>query len=139
MQKGSQIMNVLQTQFEEITTLIRQTRYEALKTVNSQLIQLYWQVGCYIHERTTKDNWGKSVVTQLAQFIAAKEPQTKGFSDKNLWRMKQFYEAYQGNLTQLDWVAQVPWTHNLLIFSKSKTIAAFSFANTFKIIVCVAL
>ena len=122
MQKGSQIMNVLQTQFEEITTLIQQTRYEALKTVNSQLIQLYWQVGCYIHERTTKDNWGKSVVTQLAQFIAAKEPQTKGFSDKNLWRMKQFYEAYQGNLTHLDWVAQVPWTHNLLIFSKSKTI-----------------
>jgi hypothetical protein len=33
-------------------------------------------------------------VAELASFITQNDPTIKGFSDKNLWRMKQFYETY---------------------------------------------
>ncbi len=61
------------------------------------------------------------MVTELAIYIAHADPTIKGFSDKNLWRMKQFYEAYQGD-QQLSALARVlPWTHNTTIFSRCKS------------------
>jgi predicted nuclease of restriction endonuclease-like (RecB) superfamily len=115
------MVNDLQIHFSEVTQMIRQARYEALKKVNTELINLYWRVGQYISERTVKDNWGKSVVVQLAAFIAINEPNTRGFSDKNLWRMKQFFEEYQHKTEFHGLIQQVSWTSNLLIFSKSKS------------------
>jgi hypothetical protein len=38
---------------------------------------------------------GRLCVTELANFIQKHEPEIKGFSDKNIWRMKQFYESYK--------------------------------------------
>jgi predicted nuclease of restriction endonuclease-like (RecB) superfamily len=115
------MVNDLQIHFSEVTQMIRQARYEALKKVNTELINLYWRVGQYISERTVKDNWGKSVVVQLAAFIAINEPNTRGFSDKNLWRMKQFFEEYQHKTEFHALIQQVSWSNNLLIFSKSKS------------------
>ncbi len=42
-------------------------------------------------------DWGKSVVEVLAKYLKEKEPNLKGFSNKNLWRMKQFYETYKNS------------------------------------------
>jgi hypothetical protein len=41
--------------------------------------------------------WGKSVVKELANYIQSTEADLKGFSDKNLWRMKQFFETYKNS------------------------------------------
>ena len=81
----------IQKQFTEIITLIRQARFEAFKLVNTTLIDLYWNIGCYISQRTESEGWGKSTVQQLAGCIQKQEPGLRGFSDKNLWRMKHFY------------------------------------------------
>ena len=83
--------------FNEILKTIQTSKQKALQQVNSTLIELYWNVGQYISTKTLKENWGKSVVEDLAKYIKKKEPTIKGFSDKNLWRMKQFYEAYNHN------------------------------------------
>ncbi len=115
------MVNNLQTHFSEVTQIIRQARYDALKKVNTELINLHWRIGQYISERTATDNWGKSVVVQLAAFIAVNEPNTRGFSDKNLWRMKQFFEEYHNKTAFHTLIQQVSWTHNLLIFSKAKS------------------
>lgn len=114
-------MNNLQVHFSEITKLIQQARYEALKKVNTDLIHLYWRIGHYITERTIVDKWGKSVVIKLAAFINQNEPNAKGFEARNLWRMKQFYEAYAENPTLIALSRQVSWTHNLIILSKAKS------------------
>jgi predicted nuclease of restriction endonuclease-like (RecB) superfamily len=111
----------LQIHFSEITQLIRKARYEALKKVNTDLISLYWHIGQYINERTIKDNWGKSIVKELAAFIAVNEPNTRGFSDKNLWRMKQFFETYQDKKEFQGLIHQISWSNNLHIFSKTKS------------------
>jgi predicted nuclease of restriction endonuclease-like (RecB) superfamily len=110
-----------QQHFSEITQLIQNARYKTLQTVNAALIELYWQIGKTICNRIASDGWGKAVVKVLADYIAQHEPDAQGFSDKNLWRMKQFYESYQDKPDLQPLTRQVSWTHNLLIFSKTKS------------------
>nr|WP_244095070.1 DUF1016 N-terminal domain-containing protein [Pedobacter alluvionis] len=59
---------MLETQFADIVSLIKNARAVALKTVNSTLINLYWNIGEYIHNRVKNAEWGQSVVKQLAEF-----------------------------------------------------------------------
>lgn len=108
-------------QFSEIVQLIRQSRNNALKAINTELINLYWNIGAYIAKQIDNANWGQSVVKELADFIAHKEPELKGFSDKNLWRMKQFYEAYKDFPKLSPLVREISWTNNLIILSRTKT------------------
>lgn len=107
--------------FTDIINLIKQARYNALKAVNAELINLYWNVGEYISKRVESSEWGQSVVKELAVHIKRNEPDIKGFSDKNLWRMKQFYEAYKDFLKLSTLLREISWSHNLTIFSRCKT------------------
>jgi len=65
--------------------------------VNAELVNLYWQVGAYMSKKVACADWGRGIVTELAEYISTTEISVKGFSDKNLWRMKQFYETYVGS------------------------------------------
>ena len=112
-------MNI-QKQFNEIILLIKEARYKAFRAINQELIDLYWEIGKYITERTQIEGWGKSTVEQLAQFIQSQEPDLKGFSDKNLWRMKQFYETYKDNEKLSSLLRELTWSHNLAIIAKCK-------------------
>jgi predicted nuclease of restriction endonuclease-like (RecB) superfamily len=113
---------MLENQFTDIIQLIKRSRVHAIKVVNIELINLYWNIGEYIHNRVESAEWGQSVVKELAQYLQRNEPELKGFSDKNLWRMKQFYEVYKAfpNLSAL--LREISWTNNLIILSRAKTI-----------------
>jgi len=115
-------MNPTPTQnFNEILNTIQTLKAKALQQVNSTLIELYWEIGKYISTKTIKENWGKSVVAELAEYIKENEPTIKGFSDKNLWRMKQFYEIYKDNEKLSALLREISWTNNLMIISSAKT------------------
>jgi len=115
-------MNLQRTDnFNEILSTIQNSKQKALQQVNSTLIELYWNIGKYISTKTIKENWGKSVVKELANYIEQKEPTLKGFSDKNLWRMKQFYETYHKNEKLSALLRELSWTNNLKILSASKS------------------
>lgn len=85
----------MDNRFADIIQLIKQARVNALRAVNTELISLYWSNGEFISKKIELSEWGESVVTELAKFIQTNEPEIKGFSDKNIWRMKQFYETYK--------------------------------------------
>lgn len=102
--------------FGEVIKLIQKARNNAYKAVNKELINLYWEIGKYIAERSQKEGWGKSTVTQLAKYIQTHEPNSKGFSDKNLWRMKQFFEIYADTPKLATLWRELSWSHNRLIF-----------------------
>ncbi len=85
----------MDNRFADIIQLIKQSRSNAIKAVNAELINLYWNIGEYINKKIEQSGWGDSVVKELANFIQTNEPEIKGFSDKNIWRMKQFYETYK--------------------------------------------
>lgn len=111
----------LQTQFSQVTTLIQQARQRAFQAVNSELVTLYWAIGEYVHQQVASKAWGKAVVTQLAGFIRQSEPNVKGFSAQNLWRMKQFYETYKDFPKLSALLREITWTNHTLIFSAAKS------------------
>lgn len=115
------LMNRLDKQFSEVILLIRSSRANVFRVVNSELINLYWNVGEYIFSKVNQSQWGQAVVKELAGFIQENEPELKGFSDKNLWRMKQFYEAYKDFPKLSTLLREISWSHNLAIFSRCKS------------------
>jgi predicted nuclease of restriction endonuclease-like (RecB) superfamily len=117
----------MDNRFTDIIQLIKQSRTNAIRAVNAELINLYWNIGEYISKKIEQSQWGDSVVTELANFIQTYEPEIKGFSDKNIWRMKQFYETYKDFPKLSPLVREISWTNNLLIFSRCKTIEEMEF------------
>src|ERR1700722_1558114 len=113
---------MMETQFTDIIRLIKQARFVAIKAVNTELINLYWSIGEYIGKRVESAEWGQSVVRELAIYIQENEPDLKGFSDKNLWRMKQFYDAYRDFPKLSAVLREISWTNNCTILSRAKTI-----------------
>ncbi len=108
--------------FSEVLQHIQQARHKIFSQANTALIDLYWQIGLTISHKVQSQAWGKGVVTELAQYIAQNAPDVKGFSDKNLWRMKQFYETYQADEKLATLCRELPWTHNTIIFSRCKSV-----------------
>jgi predicted nuclease of restriction endonuclease-like (RecB) superfamily len=108
--------------FAVVIKLIKQSQSKAIKAVNAELIDLYWNVGKFISKKLEKSEWGDSVVSELADYIKKNEPAVKGFSDKNIWRMKQFYETYKNFPKLSTMLREISWSHNLAIFSRCKTV-----------------
>ncbi|MFN6469511.1 MAG: YhcG family protein [Nostoc sp. SerVER01] len=104
----------------EIKQRIRSAQYEALRAVNRQMINLYWDIGQMIVTQQQGASWGKSIVEQLAKDLQAEFPGISGFSAANLWRMRLFYESYVNNEKLAPLVREIGWTHNLVILEKCK-------------------
>ncbi len=111
----------LEKQFTEIHQLINEAKTKAFRAVNTELINLYWEIGKYISNKIVNQEWGKGVVKNLSDYLNKTEPDLKGFSSQNLWRMKQFYEAYHSNPKLSPLVREISWTNNMIILSKTKT------------------
>ena len=107
--------------FSEVLDLIQQAQARALRSVNRELIELYWQIGEYLHVKTEQDGWGRSTVRELAAWLAQESPSVRGFSAQNLWRMKQFYETYSPNPKLAPLVRELGWTHNLIILGHARS------------------
>lgn len=108
--------------FTDIIQIIKQSRANAIRAVNAELINLYWNIGEFISKKIENSEWGDAVVKELANYIHQNEPEIKGFSDKNIWRMKQFYETYKDFPKLSTAVREISWSHNLAIFSRCKTV-----------------
>jgi predicted nuclease of restriction endonuclease-like (RecB) superfamily len=104
----------------EVKQRIRDRQMRALRSVNHELLELYWDIGELIHCKQEELGWGKSVVEMLARDLQAVFPGRNGFSAKNLWLMRQFYVEYveKPNLRPL--VGEISWTKNQLIFGHCK-------------------
>lgn len=112
---------VSEESFSEVVELIRSARGRALQAVNTELIDLYWHIGEHLHQRIQNDGWGKGTILRLSAFIARNEPSLRGFSAQNLWRMRNFFHTYQNDKKLSPLVRVLPWTHNMIILSQSKS------------------
>ena len=112
----------IEKHFSEIVQLIRKAKNNALKSVNKELINLYWQVGEYINAKVESAIWGAGFVKNLGAYLKDKEPDLKGFSAQNLWRMKQFYETYRDYEKLSTLLRELPWSSHLHILAKTKSI-----------------
>ncbi|WP_143304599.1 PDDEXK nuclease domain-containing protein [Chitinophaga vietnamensis] len=84
--------------FQELFTHIQQTQHNVYKSINVELINLYWQVGEYINKKIAQACWGEKTVKELADYIAKKNARLKGFNVRGLYRMRLFYQTYTNEL-----------------------------------------
>jgi predicted nuclease of restriction endonuclease-like (RecB) superfamily len=99
---------------------IRDRQLQAMRSVNRELVGLYWDIGELIHQKQAVLGWGKSVVETLARDLQAEFPGRNGFSAQNLWFMRQFYGEYVGKPNLQPLVREISWTKNLIVFSRCK-------------------
>lgn len=110
---------------QAIKSQVVQSRIGAARAVNRSLIGLYWALGQLIVERQEALGWGKAVVERLSVDLKAEFPEMTGFSPRNLWFIKQFYETYANAPEFLKQaVSEIPWGHNILIMQRIKDEAA---------------
>ena len=116
---------------EWVTTLkakIRSARNKLAFSINSQLLELYWEIGRDIAEKQQKSGWGSGFIEQIAVELKHDFPEIKGFSRRNIYAILQWYKFY-GEKYQFvpHVVAQMPWGHNRLIITKIKNIEEAEF------------
>ncbi len=81
----------------ELKARILSARVSAARSVNRELILLYWDIGQAIVERQAQLGWGEAVVEKLARDLRAAFPSVAGFSARNLRDMKRLYSAYSSH------------------------------------------
>lgn len=108
---------IINKDFQTVLSQIQNAKQKAYISVNTILIELYWEIGKYISTKTTQENWGKGVVKELAIFLKEKDPTSKGFGDKNLWLMKQFFETYKEDEKLYTLCREISWSNNRRIMS----------------------
>ncbi len=125
---------------------IRQGQTRAVMAANAELISLYWDVGKMIDERQRLEGWGAGVIPRLSRDIRNELPEVKGFSERNIKLMVQFYHEYpdlmpigQRAVAQLTvqlspeqedgkelmqrLVAQLLWSQNVLLIQAVKDLS----------------
>jgi len=117
---------------KEIKDLIYRRQYEALKKVNAELMELYWEIGGEIARRQHEQGWGNSIVELLSKELQKEFPGIQGFSVRNLWLMRNFYIEYSQSPILQPLVAElqkpsippllseISWSKNIVIMQKCK-------------------
>lgn len=140
---------------ENIETLIEQAKIRAIKSVNSELLTLYWHIGCEILDKQRQQGWGAQVIVKLSADLTKRFPDDRGYSVRNLKNMRRFAESYpnypilqvpfaelkelpigQAALAQFQNeknefgqvpLAQIDWYHHISLISKVKSNAERAF------------
>ena len=108
--------------FKDMKKEIQKRRYKTLQTVNRELIGLYWEIGKRIVEKQENSGWGDAIVENLARDLSIAFPDTKGFSERNLWNMKNLYLSYKTNSKLQTLSAEISWSNNILIIEQLENI-----------------
>jgi predicted nuclease of restriction endonuclease-like (RecB) superfamily len=102
----------------QLKTRISEARYQAARTVNQDLILLYWDIGNSILEKQKVEGWGSKIVQKISTDLNQSFPEMKGFSVRNLKYMRLFAETWNDKAIVQQLVAQLPWGHNLALLDK---------------------
>ncbi|HRP02204.1 MAG TPA: PDDEXK nuclease domain-containing protein, partial [Candidatus Kapabacteria bacterium] len=118
---------------QELKLKVRSAQIKAAIAVNKELILFYWELGSMISQKIRQSNWGDKILENVSKDLKEAFPEMSGFSERNLKYCKFFYEFYSESIGQQlvallpeklmfrqQLVAQIPWGHNILIFTKLK-------------------
>jgi predicted nuclease of restriction endonuclease-like (RecB) superfamily len=123
----------------EIKLRVRSAQIKVALSANKELIHFYFDLGEMIVQKQKTASWGDKLIKQLSSDLSSEFPDMKGFSATNLKYCKQFYSFYTSALSQqvVDqnktgiigqrFVDQLPWGHNILIFTKSEDLSEAQF------------
>ncbi|MDP7248739.1 MAG: PDDEXK nuclease domain-containing protein [Planctomycetota bacterium] len=104
----------------EVKERVRNAQYAALRAVNKELVSLYWDIGRLIVGRQSAGDHGDAVVVKLAADLQDEFPDLRGFSRRNIFYMRQMFLTYAEDSKVQPLVAQIAWTHNVIILQRCK-------------------
>lgn len=120
----------------ELKLKVRKAQLKAAVKVNTEMLLFYWDLGADIVTKQASAKWGEGFLAQLSKDLMSEFPDMKGFSERNLKYIRQWFLFYgkdkaigQQPVAQ---ITQIPWGHNIAIISKCKNIkeALFYVQNT---------
>lgn len=112
-----------QNWLNEIKQRIKSAQFSAALSVNTVLLELYWDIAKDMVEKQKQENWGSGFIEQFASDLRKSFPDIRGFSRRNVYAIRQWYLFYSEQFEFVPQpVAQIPWGHNRLIISKLKEI-----------------
>ena len=94
---------------------IEKTQVLIMSDANKRLIDLYFKLGKIIAENS---KWGDRFIETLEHELKLDFPNSKGFSARNLRRMKRFYVEYIDEDISILSIIKISWSHNVLLFEK---------------------
>lgn len=117
----------------EIKSRVKTAQIKATLSANATMIEMYWDIGEMIYRQQQKYGWGANITRKLENDMKNELPEMKGFSERNLKFMVQFFKEYNHEFqigkqaaSQLEkvkqLVSQIPWGHNILLMQKIKSI-----------------
>ncbi|MDI6736519.1 MAG: PDDEXK nuclease domain-containing protein [bacterium] len=122
MKKDITINNEYRNFFGNLKEEIISARKKVYQAVNKQLIELYIWIGKGIYEKIEISKWGEGIIEKLSYDLQGEFPDMKGFSSRNLWEMKKIYGTYKDNQKLQPLVAELSWSHNLIILHQEESI-----------------
>ena len=66
----SKIANTYAEFLDGLKNRIASARYQAARTVNQELVMLYWDIGKSILDKQEQEGWGKMVIQQISKDLA---------------------------------------------------------------------
>ena len=108
---------------EQVKQEIKAAQYKAAVHVNTELIMLYYNIGCVINAHKS---WGSKFVDNLAQDIKMEFPQSTGYSVRNLKYMAKFARMFPDKEFVQSALAQITWYHNIALMDKVKDPDAYA-------------
>ena len=130
--------------FLEVKSKIKSSQLKSAQVINASLIEFYWEFGKIITLKQTQTKWGDKLIHNLAIDLKIEFPDMAGFSVRNLKYFRQFYQFYTNSFGQQlvaqnsqttfhqimplkNSFTQIPWGHNIIIFSKSLDVIEATF------------
>ncbi len=95
----------------QIKQSIQQARNRVVRSVNSELINLYYHIGGQIAEKQKNSNWGDDLIGQIEFDLKTSFPDLSGFSRTKLFYMKNFFQFFGKQEIVPQAVGQIPWGH----------------------------
>ena len=106
----------------ELKEQIKTSQVRAIGAVKSEMIILYFNIGKAITQKQKEEGWGAMVIKKLSLDLQNELPKVKGFSERNIKFMHQFYNEYADDVKGKLPVSllQVSWSHNIILIQKIK-------------------
>jgi predicted nuclease of restriction endonuclease-like (RecB) superfamily len=107
---------------------IHAARNKLAFSINTQILELYWEIARDISEKQEKSGWGTGFIDRIVSELKHEFPDIKGFSRRNVYAILQWHKFYSLKYQFVPHdVAQIPWGHNRLIITKVKNIEEAEF------------
>ena len=104
-------INNYQSLLVQVKQRVAQAQHRAIYAANEELLRMYWDLGQMLHAAQQAEGWGKGTLVRLSQDLKNEYPKEKGFSERNLRCMMEFYQEYNQELTMVKSNAKPPVSH----------------------------